>query len=176
MEHKSILTRTNNQVIQPHGITVGQNESLMKVPYGTKLIIPVEAIHYDDSLYTDPKTFKPFRFVEPSAVGNIMDSLGSTPANKIKTPPTHNTQKENIKQKSGSTIDESFLGFGFGLHACPGRFFAINEVKIFIATMVLNYDIQPMKTRPKMTPLIWLNVPLFNDLRVKVRRRAVVLE
>jgi len=32
------------------------------------------------------------------------------------------------------------LLFGEGLHACPGRFFAINEVKIALCHMLLKYD------------------------------------
>ncbi|KAK2820022.1 hypothetical protein FQN49_007797 [Arthroderma sp. PD_2] len=32
------------------------------------------------------------------------------------------------------------LSFGLGTHACPGRFFAINEIKILLAHLILNYD------------------------------------
>ncbi|KAH7048220.1 cytochrome P450 monooxygenase [Macrophomina phaseolina] len=40
-------------------------------------------------------------------------------------------------------------GFGFGGHACPGRFFAINEMKIIFAYLLLNYDIKTRDGRPK---------------------------
>lgn len=40
-------------------------------------------------------------------------------------------------------------GFGFGGHACPGRFFAINEMKIIFAYLLLNYDIKVKDHRPK---------------------------
>ncbi|GKU15888.1 unnamed protein product [Fusarium langsethiae] len=32
------------------------------------------------------------------------------------------------------------LGFGYGNHACPGRFFAANEIKIALCHMLLKYD------------------------------------
>lgn len=32
------------------------------------------------------------------------------------------------------------LGFGHGNHACPGRFFAANEIKVILAHMLLKYD------------------------------------
>ncbi|EKJ72481.1 hypothetical protein FPSE_07362 [Fusarium pseudograminearum CS3096] len=32
------------------------------------------------------------------------------------------------------------LGFGYGNHACPGRFFAANELKIALCHMLLKYD------------------------------------
>ncbi|KAI8239423.1 Cytochrome P450 monooxygenase eqxH [Colletotrichum sp. SAR 10_99] len=31
-------------------------------------------------------------------------------------------------------------GFGYGQHACPGRFFAANELKIALAHLLLKYD------------------------------------
>lgn len=33
-----------------------------------------------------------------------------------------------------------FLSFGHGAHACPGRFFASNEMKIVLAHLIMNYD------------------------------------
>ncbi|KAL6918642.1 hypothetical protein FSST1_010137 [Fusarium sambucinum] len=32
------------------------------------------------------------------------------------------------------------LGFGYGNHACPGRFFAANEIKIALCHMLLKYN------------------------------------
>ena len=38
------------------------------------------------------------------------------------------------------TLD--YLSFGHGRHACPGRFFAVNELKIAMAHLLLTYDIK----------------------------------
>ncbi|KAF4535002.1 Cytochrome p450 [Lasiodiplodia theobromae] len=38
------------------------------------------------------------------------------------------------------TTSAEHLGFGHGQHACPGRFFASNEIKIAIAHLLLKYD------------------------------------
>jgi cytochrome P450 len=35
------------------------------------------------------------------------------------------------------------LGFGHGLHACPGCFFAANELKIALIHLLLKYDLKP---------------------------------
>lgn len=32
------------------------------------------------------------------------------------------------------------MGFGYGKHACPGRYFAAHEVKIILCHMILKYD------------------------------------
>lgn len=153
-----------SQVVDPHGISVQQGNSTLQVPHGTVVAIPVEAIHYDNSIYPDAMSFQPFRFSQPGAARNIVDAFDSTPGG----------DGEKPKPRSSATVDEAFLGFGFGKHSCPGRFFALNEVKILVANMVLHYDIEPLKTRPKMTPIIWLNVPLFSNGTVRVRRREPV--
>ncbi|KAL1969929.1 hypothetical protein VTN77DRAFT_7439 [Rasamsonia byssochlamydoides] len=44
------------------------------------------------------------------------------------------------------------LGFGHGLHACPGRFFAANEIKILLCHFLLKYDFklaQGSKPQPR---------------------------
>lgn len=38
------------------------------------------------------------------------------------------------------STSEKHFGFGHGSHACPGRFFAANEVKIALAHLLLKYD------------------------------------
>jgi cytochrome P450 len=34
------------------------------------------------------------------------------------------------------------MGFGYGRHACPGRFFAANEIKLILARMILDFDMK----------------------------------
>ncbi|GKT94041.1 cytochrome P450 [Colletotrichum tofieldiae] len=44
-------------------------------------------------------------------------------------------------------------GFGHGQHACPGRFFAANEVKIALAHLLLKYDWKlPAGFKPQTVP------------------------
>lgn len=38
------------------------------------------------------------------------------------------------------TVSPSALTFGYGRHACPGRFFAANEIKMIIGRAILDYD------------------------------------
>ncbi|KAL5448482.1 hypothetical protein PMIN07_001004 [Paraphaeosphaeria minitans] len=38
------------------------------------------------------------------------------------------------------TTNEHNLMFGYGKHACPGRFFAANEIKMILANLILRYD------------------------------------
>ncbi|KAI6342352.1 heme binding [Pyricularia grisea] len=43
------------------------------------------------------------------------------------------------------SVTPQHFGFGHGIHACPGRFFAANELKILLAQMLLKYDIKVPK-------------------------------
>ncbi|CAG8621786.1 8047_t:CDS:10, partial [Diversispora eburnea] len=43
---------------------------------------------------------------------------------------------------SASKIDRNYFVFGSGKHACPGRFFAVNEIKIGMHKLILNYQIK----------------------------------
>uniref|UniRef100_A0A1D1Z571 Ent-kaurene oxidase n=1 Tax=Anthurium amnicola TaxID=1678845 RepID=A0A1D1Z571_9ARAE len=39
-------------------------------------------------------------------------------------------------------LDRNFIIFGGGVHACPGRFFAINESKLLLHKLILRYNIK----------------------------------
>ncbi|KZT70598.1 cytochrome P450 [Daedalea quercina L-15889] len=50
-------------------------------------------------------------------------------------------ERERNKHHYVSTSAKD-IGFGHGKHACPGRFFAANELKIMLACIVLRYDVK----------------------------------
>ncbi|KAF4633233.1 hypothetical protein G7Y89_g4886 [Cudoniella acicularis] len=146
-------------VVHPDGVTLKSPE--LHLPQGSMLAIPIEPIHQDNDIYPDAKKFNAFRFAQPGGVTDILSSA--------------NFADEAAQQapKSTVTLDNAFLGFGFGKHACPGRFFALNELKVFMALLLLNYDVQYMPSRPPLTNRIWLKYP--QDIPVRVRRKPGTL-
>jgi cytochrome P450 len=46
---------------------------------------------------------------------------------------------KNIKS---TTVGLEYLPFGLGAHACPGRFFAVNEIKYVIGELLLRFNIK----------------------------------
>lgn len=46
------------------------------------------------------------------------------------------------KKMKSTTIGTNLLTFGIGAHACPGRYFAANEIKYVISEMLIRYNIR----------------------------------
>ncbi len=154
--------------MDPHGISLGSGKGNVHIPRGTVIAAPVDPIHRDNDIYPDAHRFNPYRFIQPDNVRSIFSVI-----NPDEKQDGHQDQDSAHpgKQKSATTLDEAFLGFGFGKYACPGRFFALNEMKIFVAHMVMNYEIECLGPRPELTNVVWLKVP-YHDARVRVRKRS----
>ncbi|EAU87935.2 cytochrome P450 [Coprinopsis cinerea okayama7 len=88
------------------------------LPRGVRIAIASAPTHFDPAIYEDANTFKGFRFAEMrEGEGNL----------------------EHLKHQMVS-LEPNFLFFGYGRPACPGRFFAVNEIKAMLAYILLNYD------------------------------------
>ncbi|KAJ0415833.1 cytochrome P450 [Aspergillus carlsbadensis] len=143
-------------VVHPTGLPL-QNPPLT-LPQGTILALALGPAHRDGTLYPRPNDFDAFRFARaPSSRGLRGSGSGSS----------------GTDQTSAVTPDDKFLGFGFGRHACPGRFFAVAEIKLLVARMLLEYEIGHIKERPRDRPLMSLNYPAAGAV-VRVRRRSRV--
>jgi cytochrome P450 len=80
--------------------------------------------HWDAKYYSDPEKFDGYRFL------------------KMRQEPG----KENVAQFVSTSPNH--LGFGHGQHACPGRFFASNEIKIILCHLLLKYDWRLIQGQP----------------------------
>ncbi|RIB29030.1 cytochrome P450 [Gigaspora rosea] len=57
--------------------------------------------------------------------------------------PTEFRAYRHLERNSPATkVERNFLTFGGGKHACPGRAFAVNNIKIFIHKILLKYDVK----------------------------------
>ncbi|KAM3496894.1 hypothetical protein MY10362_009735 [Beauveria mimosiformis] len=64
----------------------------------------------------------------------------------------------------------NFTAFGHGKHACPGRFFASEQIKIMLVHMLLNYDIRLFGSA---TPTVWeIGMQLIADPKAKMEIRV----
>ncbi|KAH6674967.1 cytochrome P450 [Halenospora varia] len=87
------------------------------LPAGTYVAAASSQIAMDPEFWEDPEKFDGFRFQR------MREQPGS----------------ENKYQFVSTGAD--MLLFGYGTHACPGRFFASNEIKIIFAHLLMNFDI-----------------------------------
>ncbi|KAI1959867.1 hypothetical protein LOZ58_004232 [Ophidiomyces ophidiicola] len=147
-------------VVHRDGISLSKS----KLPHGAVVAVPIEPIHFDEGIYPGANSFNAFRFADSEAVHAIIDKLA----------PRKDGETTDGDRKRSTNLDEAFLGFGIGKHTCPGRFFALTEMKIFLAHMLMNYDIEYLKEKPPLVDYVWLKVPS-NSGTIRIRRRAKVV-
>ncbi|KAI3558777.1 ent-kaurene oxidase [Colletotrichum abscissum] len=70
------------------------------------------------------------------------------------------------------TTSPEHLGFGHGLHACPGRFFASNEVKVALCHLLLKYDWKLAPGSPSEPVITGASMNVNPKAVVMVRRRV----
>jgi len=125
----------------------------VKIPCGVTVNVPSYPVFQDNDIYPDAQEFKPFRFAEQRSDESV----------------------DYVKRaaKAFATTGTDYLAFGHGRNACPGRFFAANELKLMLAHLVLSYDIELGGSRPRNS---WFGLnrvpPLQATIRIKKRLRA----
>ncbi|KAH8730529.1 cytochrome P450 monooxygenase-like protein [Phaeosphaeriaceae sp. PMI808] len=105
----------NRKVLKGFKLSNGQY-----IPPGALVGIPADAIHNDLANYPNPDEFDGFRHYKLRQGGTAAD----------------------ISRNQFVSTNEVSLLFGHGRHACPGRFFASNEIKMILARLIMGYDIK----------------------------------
>ncbi|KAK2594044.1 hypothetical protein QQS21_008263 [Conoideocrella luteorostrata] len=114
-----------NRIVQQH---IKLSDGII-LPAGTHITMPVMSPMYDPAnVGGDPGAFDPFRFVDR---GDKPPQVGS--------------------KNQFTKTDRNNLNFGYGKHACPGRFFASHELKLILSHLLLDFDFRYLQgtTRPK---------------------------
>ncbi|KAK7686504.1 hypothetical protein QCA50_010102 [Cerrena zonata] len=120
------------------------------IPTGTVIAAASSATHLDSENYTDPNVFDPWRFSSK-----------------------REEDGENARHQFVATSTE-YIPFGHGKHACPGRFFAANELKTMLAYTIVNYDVKFEGDIPRPQN-VWHGNRVVPDTSVNVlfRKRVV---
>ncbi|KAH8599968.1 putative cytochrome P450 [Bisporella sp. PMI_857] len=90
----------------------------LTLPSSTTVTFPVSCISMDPTIYPSPEEFDGLRF------WRLRENKG-----------------EESKWQYTTTGKEC-LNWGHGVHACPGRFFAANEIKIIMIYLLMNYEVK----------------------------------
>lgn len=91
------------------------------IPANTTIGIPAHSISMDPKIFPEPEIFKGFRFAE--AASNV-----------------HTGLENKAPSVAFAAAHPSSMAFGYGRHACPGRFFASAEIKAIMVYLLRNYD------------------------------------
>ncbi|KAJ4028882.1 hypothetical protein NW761_014870 [Fusarium oxysporum] len=100
----------------------------LKLPKGTMIMAPAAAIATDPETFRDPNNFDGHRYYR---------------------------MRQDRKEAASSlvlgmsTIDS--LGFGLGSQACPGRFLAVNNLKLLLAKLLVGWDLAIIKNGKEYT-------------------------
>lgn len=80
--------------------------------------------------------------------------------------------KDHASQLVATSVDH--IGWGHGEHACPGRFFAANEVKVALCHMLMKYDWKLAPGTDTSTVYFGFNQRVNPSTKVLCRRREKV--
>ena len=114
------------------------------LPKGSRAL--VVGSYSDPSVYANPEVFDLYRF-----------------ANEREKPGQGNTWQH-------VTVSPSHFAFGYGQHACPGRFFAVHVMKLILGHLFSEYDLQPLEKMPKIVEIADMEFPS-EEVVVKMRKR-----
>ena len=118
------------------------------LPAGCRIMVSDDKVH-DQAVYPEPAKFDVARFLH----------LRNQPGN------------ENKHQFVTTT--STHMGFGHGQHACPGRFFASNEIKIALCFLLVRYEFRFVPGEDVKKDLEFETVNSTNpSLKVQMRRRV----
>ncbi|KAI0182497.1 cytochrome P450 [Xylaria flabelliformis] len=139
-------------VMDPRGI---QFHDGLYLPAGTKIAVPTLAIQTDPDNFEHPLIFDGFRFNQNSHAEST-DSSRDIARVEPKSNPT--------------TVSETNLAFGYGKHACPGRFYAVRMAKLAFGKLITKYDMRwdNVKVRP---PSFFANGQMAPNLTQKILLR-----
>lgn len=108
------VTSFIRKVVKPIDLSDGT-----RLPKGTNLLAPQCGISHDERFFPNPDEFDGLRFYK-----------------------MRQQSDEASNRWQFTSIGDTSLNFGLGKHACPGRFFASNEIKLCLAYLLLTYDIK----------------------------------
>ncbi|OHX00765.1 cytochrome p450 [Colletotrichum incanum] len=112
-----------HKVLKPFVLSNGQ-----VIPAGVIVEVPAGSIVADRSVFENVDVFDHLRFY------NLRQYKGNQKSGT--------KAAEVVANSQFISVSESSLTFGYGRHACPGRFFAANEIKMIMANILLHCEVK----------------------------------
>lgn len=138
------LISQNRKITAPHGITLSNS---LHIPEGIFVTAPSGQLCRDPTVHDNPDQFDGLRFY------------------RLRQKPGNESKHQFVTTNSQNLI------FGHGKHACPGRFFASNEIKIFLLYTLLNYEMRLPDGKTERPTNIMRGVTCMPDPTVEIEFR-----
>jgi len=139
-------TAFNRRVLK--GITLSNGQY---IPPGVTIEVPSAAVYLDEKNYPSADEFDGFRAYKARQSGKAAD----------------------IARNQFVTTNETNLNFGYGAHACPGRFFAANEIKMILVRLILEYDVKMPNDETVRYPMVDVSTQSMPDPTKALKFRKV---
>lgn len=132
-------------------------EGAPRIPRGARVVFPTQSMHTDPdfALHDRPLEFDAFRFSR-GLEGEAGEKAAREPA--------------AAAASSSTAPSQSFLAWGYGKHACPGRWYAAQTLKQALAYIVSSYDVEVLGEPREKKSLVNVFVP-HTDVEIRVRRK-----
>lgn len=121
------------------------------LPKGSRIMVASNFM--DPAIYAEPEKFDAARFL------------------KMRQQPGQENSWQFVTTSPAHTL------FGHGQHACPGRFFASNEVKIALCHLLLKYDWRFVPEEGRPPPRVFESVYAVDQKsKIQARRRRAEID
>lgn len=155
MRISNFMTRNVLRKVMPEEGIENKAEG-WRAPKGNLIGVDMHSAQHDPEIYPDPDTYDAFRLSKTREEADASNVHGGL----------------NEGKSTGLTnTSDIFLAFSHGRHACPGRFLVSLEMKLLLAYMLMNFEVQPLENRPLN---VWYGSTSIPSAKatVKVRRKA----
>ncbi|KAF9886957.1 hypothetical protein FE257_010698 [Aspergillus nanangensis] len=116
------------------------------IPKGTYILVPSSITNFDTDVWgPTAREFDPWRFYKQRQVPG----------------------QETLHSLVQTTPQFTYFGHVHGRHACPGRFFAANEIKVLMVYTLMNYDVKMPPDAP-VPQMQWFSGKTMPDMQAHV--------
>lgn len=118
------------------------------LPAGSTIEVSAVGVNLDDEIFPDSEKFDAFRYYRAREEGTKEKGARSA---------------ETVATNQFVSVNPNHLSFGYGRHACPGRFFAANEIKMILSNALLRYDLKNMDSEAGRIPNLEFGTMVCHD-------------
>ncbi|KAI0108677.1 cytochrome P450 [Nemania sp. FL0031] len=136
------VTSFIRKVMKPIDLSDGTH-----LPPGTSILTPLAGISHDERYFPSAEVFDGLRFWK-------LQQQRKSPSPTRSSSPSAAAPSSTRHQFT--SIGDADQNFGLGKHACPGRFFAAQEIKVILSYLLLNYEIKLRDGEARPQPLVFM--------------------